>query len=387
MDAAPGISETTKKGLWVTAIGEVDVLSSVNSIRELISFAKKGKFNLIFIQVYRGDRSWFHSDVSDSQPYRHNHSVSQVDGLEVLIRRAHKEGIQIHAWINTLSLSQNKQAPILQKDGNRILTKDQHGQTALREKPPARSGSALGGKGKQDGHYGTEDQLFLEPGDPHVQRHLIDVVEELAERYPELDGIHFDYIRYPAAPPYIPGSRFNSVGLSYGYGEENVRRFQEATGLDPHHLEADVSLQWDQWKRDQVTHLLRQAAAHARKIHPAIQISCAVLSAFDRAYLAAGQDWAAWIGEGLVDFVVLMNYSTDSNYVRWMTLSAIGMAGDSSKILVGLGAHLMSDSPELLVEQVKRVRGLHPGGIVLFDYQVLSKSPLKELLDDPDRLN
>ncbi len=362
VDAAP---QKISKGFWITCFDEQSPLSSQPALEKTLQFAEQGGFDTLFVQVYRGDKAWFDSSVADASPFVENRSRMGGDPLEQLIQRAHQRGIKIHAWVNTLTLSQNERAPVLKKFGTDILTLDQHGR------------SALGKKRKEglDGFYQKEDQLFLEPGDPRVKEHLRAIILEIATKYPELDGIHFDYIRYPAAPPFIPGSRFNSVGLSYGYGPKNVERFRQAAGIDPLFVDGkpEESLAWDQWKRDQVTGLLRDLAAEAKKRNPRLQISCAVIAALDRGYGSAGQDWGLWLEQGIADFVVLMNYSIDPRWVPLACRSAIGVAGDPQKIAVGLGAYLLKEKPDLLQQQIEECAALNPRMIVLFDYAALSE--------------
>ena len=349
------------KGLWVTCIGDSRVLESRAAIDKAVAFAKKNGFSTIFVQVFRADKAWFDSAIADASPFKENRKKAGTDTLKVLIDAAHEQGIEVHAWINTLTLSANRNAKLLHRAGNRILTKDQHGRAALTD-----------AKDKWDEYYQREEQLFLEPGDPTVRDHVIGVVKEIATKYPKLDGIHFDYIRYPAAPPYIPGSRFNYVGISYGYGRENVKRFKAKHKKDPHKLSFAESAIWDDWKREQVTSLIREAAKEARAANPKLQISSAVLAAYDRAYLASYQEWPRWVSEGIVDFVVLMNYSKDTRYVAYMTKAARGLAG--AKVRVGLGAYLLAEKPQILKAQIQDAAATGTG-VVLFDYDSLLGSP------------
>lgn len=359
-------------GVWISCVGKNDVLGTLWEMEEAIAFARDRGFKLLLVQVYRGDKAWFDSAVADASPFRRNRSRIGADSFQLLIEKAHQAGLEIHAWVNALTLSQNEEAPILTRHGAEILTKDQHGRSALKSRPAE----------PLDAYYDRENQLFVEPGDPRVRDHLLRVVGELVAKYPALDGLHVDYLRYPAAIPYIPGSRFNPVGLSYGYGEQSVLRFTQASGIDPRRVDWNVrdSLVWDNWKRQQVTDLLRAAAAEARARHPTIQISCAVIAPIDRAYSAAYQDWARWLEEGLADFVVLMSYSPDTRFVTLTAKAALGAAGRPDRVSVGLGAHLMLKEPALLAEQMRAVRALKPRGIVLFDYASASEPGMKERL-------
>ncbi len=363
-----------ERGLWITCIGKSGVLSSAQEIERAVRFAGDGGFKMLFVQVFRGDQAWFDSKAADASPYRKNRKAVGKDPLTLLIESAHRNGIQVHAWINTLTLSKNSDAPFLKRYGTEILTKDQHGRAALY---PA------GRKDGFDRYYQREDQLFLEPGDPRVRRHVVEVVRELARGYPELDGIHFDYIRYPAAPPYLPGSRFNDFGLSYGYGERNVARFAEKSRRDPRKLSFRESQIWDDWKRDQVTGLLREAAFEAKALNPRLRISAAVVAPFDRAYFAAYQEWPRWVEDGTTDFVVLMNYSADSNYVRHIVRAASGLVRDPSKLYVGLGAYLMVEEPGMLEGQIRECVSLGTGGLVLFDYDSITEAPALRALFEP----
>src|SRR3989338_11259386 len=86
---------------------------------------------------------------------------------------------------------------------------------------------------ESDKYYLRDEQLFLEPGDPRVSGYMTSILDDIITRYPDLSGFHLDYVRYPYPVPFIPRSSFNKFGLTYGYGEENIKRFKEKTGLDP----------------------------------------------------------------------------------------------------------------------------------------------------------
>ena len=360
-----------RNGLWITCFGEPELLGSERAMDEAVAFAKRAGFHLLFVQVYRGGQSWFDSETADAAPFRKNREKVGQDPLKLLIGKAHAAGIEVHAWVNTLTLSKNEKAPLLKSFGTEVLTKDQHGATAIAAKPS---------QGIYR-YYDREDQLFLEPGDPRVQQHLRRVIGELTANYPALDGIHFDYIRYPASPPFIPGSRFSDVGLCYGYGERNVVRFREATGIDPTDLVGNQQEggAWDAWRRDQVTGLLRSLVSEARGKNPRLQLSCAAIAAFDRAYASACQDWGLWVREGSLDFIVLMNYTLDTRFLEAASRAAFGIAGDPQKVSIGLAAYLMKDRAALLKEQLRVCEGLRPRGVVVFDYATASEPPLRAL--------
>ncbi len=343
-----------RRGLWVSVIEEKAVLGDRKKIDELVRFSKRQGFDTLFVQVYRAGEAWLPSAGKDPS-------------VGYLIREAHANRIEVHAWINALSVAENRNAPILEKYGEGVLTRDQHGDLPLREGEKETGRDSLD---SPSGQFELERQLFLEPGDARVREYLSGAVDEIVATYPGLDGIHFDYIRYPGVVPFVPGSRFNNLGLTYGYAEYNIRRFKDKTGIDPRKVagQREDAAAWDQWKRDQVTDTLKALVRSARKVNPKLRISCAVLPSLDRFYEGAFQDWPSWLEEGFVDFVVLMNYTDDRRRFRLAGEAAVGMSGDSRRILLGVGSHLLKKGPMEIRDFFEVSESLPVGGIVVFNY-------------------
>ena len=317
LDASCQGQETSARGLFVSVIQEPPVLSSRQEIDHLIAFSKKARIKNLFVQIYRANQAWFPSKIGDSRPYQTCLKNVSEDSFALLIREAHAAGIQVHAWLNLLSLSANADAPFLKKYGPQILTRN------LKEK-----------KTLED--YKIDDQYFLEPGDLRVRRDLSALVEEIVRAYPDLDGVQFDYIRYPDLHP------------AYGYTQMNVGRFKKATGLRTVEEESPV---WKDWKRAQVTGLLERLVKKARAIRPGIQISTTGLVPYSRANLEGFQDWRFWLGSGLVDFVTLMCYAPDVSGFERSLADSKKHAGDLKKVNFAVGAYALLDSPKIFKKQ------------------------------------
>lgn len=354
-----------EKGVWVSVFSEKRVLYSKEKAKNLIEFCKKAKINQIYLQLYQSGRAYYDSKICSRSKYEDMLKFAGTDIIDFLLEQAKDNNIRVFAWINLLSLGKNSQAEILVKFGDDVLTKDQHLRTSLRSDAP----------GEFDRYYLREDQLFLEPADSRVRNYLIAIIDEIFTRYPLLSGIHLDYLRYPYIVPFVPGARFNKFGLTYGYGRKSTELFKEETGINPFlGLSSDEKiLVWDDWRRQQITNLVSQITNQIKTKSPHSLVSCAVLPATAYAYASAFQDWPLWVEEGLVDYVVLMNYTRDQRLAYEITKSALSYRG-KGKVYIGLGIFLIKDNPDDFLKQYDQILGLAPDGIVLFSFDDITDS-------------
>ena len=349
--AAPAIysaEHAVKRGLFVSVIQEPSTLSSREEILKLIEFSKKARVDTLFVQIYRANKAWFPSKVGDSGPYKAGLKSVGEDPFQLLIREARAAGIQVHAWLNLLSLSANTDAPLLKKYGTVILTR----------KP--------GGEKKTLEDYKIDNQYFLEPGDSRVRMELSTLVEEILLRYPALDGLQLDYIRYPDSHPF------------YGYTGMNIVRFRHDKGSRQSLSENNPA--WKDWRRGQVTEMVELLAGTARAIRPAIQVSTTGCAPYSRAYHEAFQDWGSWLDRGLVDFVTMMDYPTDVPEFENTIAGARKKTRDFGKVNIGIGAYKLTQAPGVFTGQLESCEKAGGRGCVVFHYGSLLENPA---LKDP----
>jgi len=183
--------------------------------------------------------------------------------------------------------------------------------------------------------------------------------------YPELDGIQFDYIRYPDMEPH------------YGYAKSNVERFKKTTGLS---IINEQGLEWKQWKRAQVTELLTILVKTARALRPNIQVSATGCMPLIRATHEAYQDWPSWVNHGLIDFVTLMDYSPDpQEFKRWLIVAKEKVA-DLSKVRVGIGAYKLMNASESFDSEFNTIKELGIMGAIFHYGSLLESQQLKSTI-------
>jgi uncharacterized lipoprotein YddW (UPF0748 family) len=356
--AQNAFAQMPERGVWVSVFSGKRVLYSKQALDELLRICKNAKINQIYLQVYQSGKAFYNSRISDQSKYKEIIASVGTDPIDYLLQEAKKQNIKVFAWVNILSLGQNNNADIIRKLGPSVLTLDQY----LR--PSGRKDL-----NESDKYYLREEQIFLESGDERVVKYLASIVEEVVTRYPLFSGVHLDYVRYPMTVPFNPGSRFTKYGLSYGYGRENAARFKKATGIDPlTGLNKDKYFSlWDDWRRQQVTDLARTISGRVKEKSPGMLVSSAVIPSNERAYSSMFQDWPGWLEEGIVDYVVLMNYTLDNQLTREIIRSSSALR-QKGHVFAGMGIFLMGDDPVTFKEQLKILNDLNCDGIVFFAY-------------------
>jgi uncharacterized lipoprotein YddW (UPF0748 family) len=362
------------RGLWVLCEGSQRVLEHPDRIDELVEYASAIGATDLFVQVYRGGQAWFDSSYAGTAPYQQIRASGGPDALRELVRRAHLLEIRVHAWVNVLSLANHRDAKIIDKLGRDAVLVDRRGRSIL-DYP------GLEIPEPDRGYYrmGTP-AVWLDPAAPGVAEYLTATFTELMTRYPELDGLHLDYIRYPGVLPFAPGSRFG-VGLDFGYGDTTRARFKAETGLAaPMGENLQNANRWDEWRREKMNELvraLRTAAHSARPDAPEAErpvLSAAAGAYAERVYLAEAQDWKRWVEDGSLDFVIPMAYSVDDRMFRYM-VEGFGAGPRSDRIWIGQGTWLFAKRPEGAIEQLEIAKAAGGHGEVLFSYDSIADSP------------
>ena len=357
--------------LWVLAEGSQRVLENPERIPDLLADARALGATDLFVQVYRRGVAWWPSErVIPAESYLAALAArpDAPDPLARLLAAARAEGLRVHAWVNLLSLADNADAALLAALGPTALQVDRKGRSILdypEGEMPAPEAPHL--------RMGTP-AVWIDPAAPGVADWYAGLVTELFARYPDLAGLHLDYVRYPDVLPFAPGSGFG-VGMDFGYGDATRGRFHEETGLEaPLGERLENARAWDDWRRSQLTELVRRLRGALFEAAPAARLSAAVFAYPERAYLSTYQDWLGWVESGIVDFAVPMLYTRDARLLRYHAAAYGGGIG-RTRIWTGLGSWLFRDDPEEAVAQLRTVRQLGAAGLALFSWDSIAGAP------------
>ena len=282
------------RAYWVDAFGEG--IFTEAQIDKLVTQAKAANFNALVVQIgRRGDCFCNNASMPRTQAAI---SPRPFDPLQYLIDKAHPEGIQVHAWIITTAIW-NSLAPPL--DATHVY--NTHGRSKT-----GRDNWLLR---RNDGADRVGSDFYLDPGHPDAADYIAEMYLSVIRNY-DVDGVNFDRVRYPDVGAGFP--------QSWGYNPVSVARFQEATGRTDVPVPGD--LQWAQWRRDQVTNIVRRVYVEAYAIKPHVTISADTITHSNAPQSAGGweatrtykevlQDWRGWMEEGILDLNIPMNYKRE----------------------------------------------------------------------------
>lgn len=322
------------RGLWVDGFGVG--LKSRAQVTTLIRDAQRLGINTLFVQTIR------RADCLCNRALVPRVADRDLEGgfdpLDEVIAQAHAQNIRVIAWVSVTGAG-SASAP--NTSPQHMLTK--HG--------PAAAGAQSWVNRRIDGSYLEGGDIWLDPGNAAAHDYMAQAVISLVKNY-AIDGLQFDRIRYPD-------------GGDWGYTPAALSRFRAETGARGVPLPSDPM--WANWKREQITALVRRVALEARIQKPNLWISAATitygappadLAAFEksRTYSDVYQNWPAWTASGLVDLNVTMNYKQDTlpNHIAWFdgwNTFALKVAGRAD---VAAGAALYLNMPAVSRAQMSR---------------------------------
>ncbi len=213
---------------------------------------------------------------------------------------------------------------------------------------------------------------WLCPSDPENQQLEIASMLEVVRNY-DVDGIHFDYIRYPD----------NDHCFCAGCKE----RFQRASGATltnwPGGVRADAPLRqhWLDWRRGNITTVVKAVSEQARAIKPRIKVSAAVFQNWAADRDGVGQDWKLWCDKGYLDFVCPMDYTPSNRRFETLVTRQLEWAG-RTPCYPGIGVSASSSrfGADRVIEQINIARRHETHGFVIFNYGVKESNELLPML-------
>jgi hypothetical protein len=198
---------------------------------------------------------------------------------------------------------------------------------------------------------------WLDPGIPEVRSWLLNVVLDLARAY-DLDGVNFDYCRYP-------GREFNDA--------ESYRRFGQGMNRDL-------------WRKGNVDRFVTECYDRLAVIRPRLKVGASPLGVFgttnDPPSGGSGgyyQDARGWLSSGKLDYVAPQIYWTigespgDPDFTA--LLQGWVKAASGRHVYAGIGAYKRDVAREI-PEEIDASRSAGGNGQSFFRYENIRNTSL-----------
>jgi uncharacterized lipoprotein YddW (UPF0748 family) len=343
-------------------------LTTAADISGVISRAQAANANVLIAQVRRRGDAWY---LDTSEPTADGVAFADgFDPLRELLAQAHAAGIQVHAWVvlgaiwSQLTLPASPVHVFTQHGFNGAGLVPGRANWLTRTLQPDGVMTSAGG-------YRFGSDFWLDFGHPDAAAYTATLVGQLVAGY-DIDGLHLDRLQYPdptntnTAPP---GASFqSSAGASVGYNEVSLARYRHRYGLANDALPpAAEDPTWSDWRRAQVTAVMRRIYVEAIAAKPQIQVSAGLVASGnapigDDQWLAtdaashAYQDWRAWMEEGIVDLGVPLNFRPEHQpaqaeaFNQWLSWTRAHLYARTA--IMGLGAY--QNAIEGTLRQIRR---------------------------------
>ena len=348
--AAGAASAAEFRAFWIDAWGagilnqsQVDTLLGVPGTTSGGQI-RAANCNAVVVQVRRNCDAAYPSSMGE--PYMSGLTPADFNALQAVINAAHdttggKKRIEVHAWIVSFRTS-----------GGTVYS--QHSST------PTGSLTSLDNYWITRTDGGAEpDTYALDPGHPLAEEYTVNVAMDLVNNF-DIDGIHYDYIRFNAN--------------NEGYNPTSVARYNQRYGLSG--SPTSSTEQWKQWRRDQVSSVVRKVYAKVQSVKPWVKQTAAGVTwnpsptsstrtAFQstRPYYDVYSDWDSWLQEGILDAAIPMTYydyggSYRADWTRWINF--LKDRHGNRHMYIGPGIYLNSLSNA--ITELQQTRTASPAG-------------------------
>lgn len=297
------------RAVWLTTIYGLDWPSKPartaaeakiqqEELLRILDRLEAANFNMVFLQTrVRGDVIYPSKIEPASKVFSGKYGVKPAyDPLAFAVEECHKRGMECHAWFVTFPV------------GSERVVREQGKLSVVKRKP------AICKR-----HKG---EWYLDPGVPETTDYILSLVKEIVNGY-DIDGIHFDYIRYPEEAKSFPDK---TVYAKYG-----------------------KSKRIDEWRRENINSIVYRVYDWVKSAKPWVQVSSAPLGKYGRiervpnagwtAYESVFQDPKKWMIQGKQDMIVPMMYYTHDNFFPFVDNWAENC--NDRLVVPGLGAYRM----------------------------------------------
>jgi len=295
------------------------------AIRQL----KEAGFNAILPNMLWTGTAYYPSDVLPRYPGL----ATEGDQIAKCLAACRTHGVEMHVW--KVNWNTGGHAP---KDFIEMLQRESRHQVT---------------------YSGDKRAEWLCPSHPANQELEVASMLEVVRKYP-VDGVHFDYIRYP------DNDTCYCDGCKARFQERHGRPVTDWAQTRPGQPLFDA---WQDFRRDNISTVVRRVHEGAKAIRPEVKISAAVFNNWPLNRDGIAQDWKVWCDNGWLDFICPMNYTEATAMFANMVKRQRDHAGKVPLYPgIGLSCWQAPQDPVRLLRQINALRGAGAPGLTIFNY-------------------
>jgi len=296
------------------------------ALKEIFDSVKSKNLNTIYFQVRSNGTVLFKSSFEPFSLYIDGKGGMPYDPLQFAIEEAHKRGLEIHAWINTVQVFAGSELNVINNPNHIIQKKPEWIVEDIKN---------------------NSKSYWLNPGLLEVREYLSNLIKELVENY-DVDGVHLDYIRYP-------GKNFNDDSTFQLYGK-NLSR--------------------DEWRRKNITDLISLINKKIKAVKPNIQLGATPIGIYKNhkgmngweGFYEVYQDTKDWLKKGIIDYITPQIYWSFDDKYQFDILAKDWVENSyGKKVIIGIGA--FKDAVKNEIERmIEYSRKIGADGVAFFRY-------------------
>ncbi|MBP5670795.1 MAG: family 10 glycosylhydrolase [Victivallales bacterium] len=305
------------RAVWINSLGGLPN-ANWNSTMALL---KQARFNAVFPFTASPYAANFTTTILPRQPFQ--------PAFEDCMTAARANGIQVHAWLNCLNVTE----------------------------APENIRESLKNEGRLQMDIFGKTIYWLCPSNPKNRSHLVNIVQNVASSFPTA-GIHLDMIRFNSSQTCVcPTCRT--------YFEKYIQH-------PVAHWPADILQtgqlrnEWLAFRQLAITSLVTDCVTTARSQNPNAVVSAAVFPDLNIAQKTVAQNWPEWFGQNGVNFICPMDYQSSTILFDADIKRQINELQSRSKMIPGIGVSSKQLSLDEVKRQINATREANLPGFILF---------------------
>lgn len=334
-----------QKAIWFSYIDLAEFISGksksefTKSISSALDNVSEAGFNTVYIHVRAFEDAFYSSKLFPKTSYL---GTNTYDPLKIIISKAHKLNLSVHAWINPFRCGTSETVN---------LTADTY--TVKKWYKDADKNGTYIVSVKDDEH------LWLNPAYDEVRQLVADGASEIVENY-NVDGIHFDDYFYPTTDKNFDKTAYQKSGA------DNL----------------------SEWRIDNINKMVKLVYNSVKKVNKDVKFGISPQGNIANDYQLQYADVKTWCSkDGYIDYIapqVYYGYSSTSPYLETIKKWSSIKTNKNIKLVIGLAEYKIISEDEyinnegIIANQIKDAKKLsNYGGVAIYNYKNLFKAEEK----------